>query len=58
MGFAKKIQIMEEICAHLVRTLRAEGLSDSPSDALVEHGPAIQRTIRDPELRQIDVWIE
>lgn len=58
MGFAKKIQLMEEICAHLVDALRSQGLSDAASDALVEHGPAVQRAIRDPELRRMDVWIE
>ncbi len=57
-GFAKKVQLMEEVCGQLAQGLRAEGLSDSPSEALVEHGPCVQRKIHDPELRRIDVWIE
>jgi len=57
-GFAKKIQLAEEICAQLAGGLRAAGLSDSPSEALVEHGPRVQQTIRDPELRHADVWID
>jgi len=49
--------IMDEICAAVIRELQAEGLSDSTSRFLVDHGPVIHEKIVDPTLRDLDVWI-
>jgi len=54
----KKSRLIEEISGHLIAELRRQGLSDSPSDFLLDHGPIIQSKIQDPQLRSLDVWIE
>ncbi len=51
-----KINQMEHICASLIRQLREEDLSESPSDFLLDHGPCVQRRIQDPAIRALDVW--
>ena len=56
--FEKKGRLVEETCALIVGELRCEGLSDSASDFLLEHGPAVQGKIEDPEIRGLDVWID
>lgn len=53
----EKARTIEEICAALVAQLRQDGLSDSPDDFLLEHGPRIQAKIQ-PELRNMNVWVE
>ncbi len=57
-GFAKKSRIIEEVCASLIGELRRQGLSDSPSDFLLDHGPRVAGRIADPGLRASDVWVE
>ena len=57
-GFGKKSQLMEETCANIIDEFRREGLSDSPSDFLMEHGPIVQSKIQDEELRNVDVRLE
>ncbi|MBE0415575.1 MAG: DUF4037 domain-containing protein [Dehalococcoidia bacterium] len=56
--YEKKSRLMEETCAIIIDELRREGLSDSSSDFLLDHGPIIQSKIQDPELRNLDVWLE
>jgi len=51
----KKSQLMEEICSLIISEFRREGLSDSPSDFLLDHAPLIQGKIRDNDLRNMDV---
>ncbi|MBI2858255.1 MAG: DUF4037 domain-containing protein [Chloroflexi bacterium] len=58
MGPARKGRLMEETCAVLINELRKEGLSDSPSDFLLDHGPVVQSKIADPALRDSNVWLE
>jgi len=57
IGYApgKKSKLMEEICTLIIDEFRREGLSDSPSDFLLDHAPVIQSQIRDYELRNTDV---
>jgi hypothetical protein len=52
----EKQAIMEEICAALVAQLQVEGVSDSPSRFLADHGPVIHEKIADPFLRNLNVW--
>jgi hypothetical protein len=56
--YQQKAQLMEEMAQSLIAQLRQEGLSDSPSDFLLDHGPIIQSRIQDKQLRIIDVWAE
>lgn len=56
--YEKKAGFMEEMCQLVIKELQMEGLSDSMSDFLLEHGPVIQSHIQDPQVRAIDVWAE
>ena len=56
--YPKKSRLIEDICRLIIEALREEGLSDSPSDFLLDHGPVIQRKISDPPLRQRNVWVD
>jgi hypothetical protein len=58
LGHVRKNRLMEEVCGMLIEELRKQGLSDSPSRFLLDHGPAVQSRIQDSELRNIDVWVE
>lgn len=55
--YEQKQAIMDEICAAMIRELQTEGLSDSTSRFLVDHGPVMHEKIVDPALRNLDVWI-
>jgi len=56
--YERKGRLMEEMCQLVIQELRREGLSDSPSDFLLDHGPVVQKRIQDPQIRAIDVWAE
>lgn len=47
-----KAQIMEGIARALIDEIRRQGLSDSPSDFLLDHAPQVHARISDPQLRQ------
>ncbi len=47
----QKIDIIEQLCGLVADELRNQGLSDSPSTFLLDHGPRVQAGIVDPELR-------
>jgi len=52
-----KLEIVEDICSMIIAELEAEGLTDSSSTFLLDHGPIIQNKIKDKELRERNVWI-
>ncbi|MFC1925014.1 DUF4037 domain-containing protein [Chloroflexota bacterium] len=54
-GSGKKNRLTEETCAIIINEFRREGLSDLPSEFLLDHAPVIQSKIQDDELRNIDV---
>jgi len=56
--YQQKSLVMEETSQLLIGQLRQEGLSDSASDFLLDHGPIVQQKIHDPQIRGIDVWAE
>ena len=58
LGTMKKSRAMEETCAVIIQELRRQGLSDSPSDFLLDHVPVVHRKIQDLELRSTDVGSE
>ena len=56
--YEKKAEIMEQASQLLIDQLRQDGLSDSRSDFLLDHGPIIQSKIQDSQLKNMDVWVE
>lgn len=52
----KIIDTIELICGLIIETLRRQGLSDSGSDFLLDHGPLIQQKIKDEYLRNMMPW--
>ena len=49
-------EIIETICAALIEALRTQGLSDTTSTFLLDHGPRVHAGIQDPALRKLDIW--
>lgn len=56
--YERKAGLMETICQHIIKELRCQGLTDSDSDFLLDHGPLVQNKIQDPVIRRINVWTE
>lgn len=56
-NFRLKQELVEEICSMIISALKAEGLTDSSSTFLLDHGPIIQSRIKDEKLRERNVWI-
>jgi hypothetical protein len=54
----RKSGLMEEACGLVIEELKAQQLSDSESDFLLDHGPIVQTKIRDIRIRDINVWAE
>ena len=52
-----KPEMVEDICSLIIAELKAEGLTDSSSTFLLDHGPVIQGKIKDKKLRERNVWI-
>lgn len=52
-----KPELVEEICSMIIAELKAEGLTDSSSTFLLDHGPIIQSKIKDGKLRERNIWI-
>lgn len=51
----EKQAAINAICAAVIGELQAEGLSDSDSRFLVDHGPIVHDRIADPDLRRLDI---
>lgn len=56
--YERKIFLMEEACRYIIEELRRQGLSDSGSDFLLDHGPLVQRRVKDPQIKDINVWVD
>ena len=54
----KKIGIMSKICNQITNALRTQGLSDSDSEFLLDHGPVVQNKIKNAQVRCMNVWAE
>lgn len=52
----KKNSLIEKLCSKIIKSLKNQGLSNSNSDFLLEHGPIVQSKIRNEQLRRLDVW--
>ncbi len=57
LDYKKKNEIIEHICTEVIKKFKEEGLSDSSSDFLLDHGPIIHGKIKDQNLKQRDVWL-
>ena len=51
-----KRHIIDVICETIIEELRAEGLSESNSPFLLDHGPEIHARIANPALRKMNLW--
>jgi hypothetical protein len=56
--FQKKIKLMEDACQLVINALREQGISDSDSKYLLDHGPSVQSRIQDPQIGNLNVWVE
>ncbi|MDP7638823.1 MAG: DUF4037 domain-containing protein [Candidatus Hydrogenedentes bacterium] len=53
----KKSELIESISRVIIDELRRQGLSDSDSDYLPDHGPDVQARIGASEMSGLDVWV-
>ncbi|MCD6561318.1 MAG: DUF4037 domain-containing protein [Deltaproteobacteria bacterium] len=53
----RKSSIIEEISAEVIDEFQREGLSNSDSDFLLDHGPVIHEKIKNENLRKRNVWV-
>lgn len=51
-------ELIDAVCAEITGELRRQGLSDSKSDFLLDHGSSVQLRILDPELHALGPWVE
>jgi hypothetical protein len=56
--YKRKSDCMEEVAGLVIKELIKEGLSNSESDFLLDHGPIVQSKIQDARLRDMNVWVE
>ena len=54
--YERKLGIIEDICAEVIKVFKKEGLTDFESDFLLDHGPIIHSKIKDENLGKRDVW--
>jgi hypothetical protein len=52
IDFQQKTSIIEDACAVIIQELRTEGLTDSSSDFLLDHGHSVHSRIKDAALRE------
>ncbi|MFZ3171104.1 MAG: DUF4037 domain-containing protein [Carboxydocellales bacterium] len=55
--YAQKYSLIEAICAAIIVEFQHQGLSESASDFLLDHGPVIQQRIKNPDLRARNVMV-
>lgn len=53
----EKLAHIDALCAEAIAELQAEGLTDSNSPFLVDHGPLLHKRIDDPALRRVSVLV-
>ena len=53
----EKGDLIEQICTTIIAELNHQGLSDSKSTFLLDHGPVVQNTIADESVRNRNVWV-
>ena len=58
LKYERNNNLIEQVCLCVIQELQREGLSNSISDFLLDHGPQVQLKIEDPMIRKIPVWLE
>lgn len=56
--YERKSDLTEAICRHIIGELKRQGLTDSDSDFLLDHGSLVQSRIQDPMIKNMSVWAE
>lgn len=54
----RRAAIVEEICSVVIGELREQGLTDSDSTYLLQHGEEVHSKIEDPDLQRLPMWVE
>ncbi|MFH2045820.1 MAG: DUF4037 domain-containing protein [Pseudomonadota bacterium] len=57
-SFEENIRSIETLCGLIINQLKDMGLTDSPSDFLLDHGPQIQQKIQDENLQMMVPWAD
>ncbi|MDR2131947.1 MAG: DUF4037 domain-containing protein [Clostridiales Family XIII bacterium] len=57
-GAARRAELIEEICAHVLAALKAQGLTSATGDFLLDHAPDIMRGIADERIARMHVMAE
>ena len=55
--YLKRGVLIEAMCTALIQELTVQGMTDSESSYLPDHGPVIQSRIQDENLRGRNVWV-
>jgi hypothetical protein len=48
--------IIEQMCTRIIEALKDQGLSDSKSDFLLDHGPRVHSLIQNEDIKRLDMW--
>ncbi len=56
-GFDGKVDMVEEVCRLLIVELVTQEITDGLGDFLVDHGPEVQKRIRNSEMLAKNVWV-
>lgn len=56
-GHAGKEDVVEELCRLVILELKNQELTDDVGDFLADHGPRVQKRIRDSGLASRNVWV-
>ena len=56
--YERKNELMESMCSLIIDELWQQGLTESCSGFLLEHGPIVQSQIKDQMIRSMNVWTE
>ncbi len=51
------VNLIEKLSSLIIREFREEGLSEIPSDFILDHGPIINSRITDPEIRDLPILL-
>ena len=56
--YKDKIEIIEKICESIITEMKIQGLTNSKSDFLLDHGVLVQEKIKDTDLRKNSPWLD
>lgn len=56
--YERKNELIESMCSLIVDELWQQGLTESCSSFLLDHGPLVQSQIKEPMIRSMNVWTE